>query len=182
MLGVVDRAPAGVPSTEPVSSGGPVSDTSRWLAPAADEPSAAASPDAPAGHWTVPGPRADRVEAWAPTRLGCVAEAVAGVIEAFADVGDQQPSRYHRVILPGREDPEVLRAVLDEVLYDVRSVGVLPVWISLRSRPEGAELEIGGIDTDEVRAPQRAPVRVSLHRLARRPGSREWTASVVLRR
>ncbi len=133
-----------------------------------------------AGHWSVPGVSRTRVEAWAPTREGCIAEAVAGTVESFAEVSGCAPVRYHRMTVPAEDDRQVLLGVIDEVLFDISNAGVVPVWVRLRVVRTGVELDVGGVDTDEIRPSGRAPHSVSTHRLRERRGHRGWSASVVL--
>jgi SHS2 domain-containing protein len=135
-----------------------------------------------AGHWCVPGVSRTRVEAWAPTRERCIAEAVAGTVESFAEPAGAAPARFHRMTVPGADDPEVLHGVLDEVLFDISGVGVVPVWIRVRDLPAGVELEVGGVDTKALRPGGRAPRTVKNIRL--RPGGDRsgWRASIVLAR
>jgi SHS2 domain-containing protein len=136
----------------------------------------------PSGHWSVPGVSRTRVEAWAPTRDGCIAEAVAGAVESFADVTECTPARYHRMTVRADDDRQVLFGVLDEVLYDVGTAGVVPVWIRVQGVPAGADVELGGVDTDKVRPRETAPKAVARYRIRRRRGQPGWSASVVLAR
>lgn len=144
---------------------------------------AAGREEAESGHWSVPGVRRTRVEAWAPTRERCIAEAVAGTVDSFAEVSGCAPARYHRMTVAGGDDDRrLLFEVLDEVLFDITNAGVVPVWVRLRDVPAGLELEVGGVDTDEVRPSGAAPHAVSAHRLRRTKDRRGWSASLVLTR
>jgi SHS2 domain-containing protein len=80
-----------------------------------------------------------RIEAWGPTREDCIAEAVRGLVESFAQVaaGSQHASERH---LTADSDAELLAAAVDEVIYCVDAEGQIPAEVEV-SRAAG-----GGID------------------------------------
>jgi SHS2 domain-containing protein len=82
----------------------------------------------------VPHPADVTVEAWGPTREACLAEAIAGLVESFADTTDVPAAQIVVSDLAASTDPDRLVAVLDEVIYVLDTDG----WV-----PLGAEVELG---------------------------------------
>jgi protein archease len=136
---------------------------------------------AASGHWSVPGVTQVRIEAWAPTREGCVAEAAAATVDSFADVDSSVPWHFHQCLVPRQGSRHLLSGVLDEVIFDMRSVGVVPVWVRARPAEVGVYLEIGGVDVDEVRRGGDLPRSVAAKGLAMRRTGHGWSASAVVR-
>ncbi|MBD3781785.1 MAG: archease [Micrococcales bacterium] len=136
-------------------------------------------PTPSAGHLVVPDGLVVHVVAWAPTREHCVAETVAAVVESFARIGRCAPAHFHRSIVPGEDDTELLHNVLDEVLFDIGSTGIVPVWIRLQTRSAGTELEIGGVDLSTLQDPGHLPDGVTSEHLGHGRAV-EWSADVIL--
>jgi len=55
------------------------------------------------------------MEAWAPTRDGCIRQAMLGTVESFLDISPAHPQRTCRRRLTGDND-DLLIAVLEEVI------------------------------------------------------------------
>ena len=77
------------------------------------------------------------VEAWGPTQLACLEEAVLGLVSVFADVQGLRPSDRHAVTLEPADDEELLVSLLDEVVYVVDALAVVPVAVTLEERVDG---------------------------------------------
>jgi SHS2 domain-containing protein len=86
------------------------------------------------GHRTLSHPADITIEAWAPTREACLAEAVMGLTESFVDVSRAEPLRTVTSELAATNDSDRLVAALDELIYLLDTQGVVPL---------GAEFEIG---------------------------------------
>ena len=67
------------------------------------------------GHSTVPHTADLRIEAWAPTRDGCIRHAMLGTLESFLDTSPAHPQRTCRRRLTG-DNADLLIAVLEEVI------------------------------------------------------------------
>lgn len=80
-----------------------------------------------AGHRTLPHTADLIVEAWAPTRAGCLAEAVAALTDSYADTSHAEPTRRHAFRLAAPTDEQALVALLDEALYVLDALGAVPV-------------------------------------------------------
>lgn len=136
---------------------------------------------AASGHWSVPGVGQVLIEAWAPTREECVVEAAAATVDSYADVDSSVPWHFHQCLVPLRAPRRLLSGVLDEVIFDMRSVGVVPVWVRARPAAVGVYLEIGGVDVAEVRRGGDLPRSVAAKGLTLRRTGTGWSASAVLR-
>ncbi len=90
-----------------------------------------------AGHRTVPHTADLRIEAWARTREGCLAEAVRGLVGSFATVAGRQPCRRVSCAMAARRDEDLLVTLLDEVIYRLDADGESPVSVAVRRGPEG---------------------------------------------
>lgn len=83
------------------------------------------------GHRSVPHTADARVRAWGPTREECMAEAVRGMVECFADVSGVRSTAVDRVRLAPGSDEELLVALLDEVVFRVDAAGRVPVDVAV---------------------------------------------------
>jgi SHS2 domain-containing protein len=79
------------------------------------------------GHRTVPHTADVRIEAWGASREQCLADAVLGMVECFADVSGVRATAVRRVRLAGRGDDDLLAALLDEVIFRLEVHGEVPV-------------------------------------------------------
>lgn len=58
-----------------------------------------------------------RIEAWAPTRDGCIRQAVLGTVESFLDLESAHAVHTRLRRLTADRDDDLLVAVLEEVIY-----------------------------------------------------------------
>lgn len=147
------------------------------------------------GHRTVPHTADLRVEAWAPTAGGCVAEAVRAMVESFADTSGAAPvgERAHTVAAGSGE--ELLVAVLEEVVYRLDAHGEIPLDVEVDAdmatdTGAGASRAAGGgpgtavrfrmADATAAREVGAVPKAVSLHDLRVRHGPDGWACGVTL--
>jgi SHS2 domain-containing protein len=68
--------------------------------------------DTKAGHRSVPHTADLRIEAWAPTREGCIHQAVLGTVESFLDTSSARPDHTRLRRLTADRDDHLLVAVL----------------------------------------------------------------------
>lgn len=132
------------------------------------------------GHRTVPHTADLRVEAWAPTREGCIAQAVLGTVESFLDIGSAHPARSRRRLLTAHSDEDLLVTVLDEVLYLLDANGEAPVDVELEPVDDGLDVRFAMVDVSRLPQLGAVPKAVSLHELRLAPGPRGWSCSVTL--
>ncbi|WP_344269401.1 archease [Actinomadura napierensis] len=134
-----------------------------------------------AGHRGVPHTADLRIEAWAPTRERCIAEAVAGLVESFADTSGVRPSRSISVTVPPGPDADALVTVLDEVIYRLEVDGDLVVGAEITRAPDaGLVAELAAGDAERATAVGAVPKAVSLHDLRFERGEDGWSCAVTI--
>ncbi|MEU8800632.1 archease [Spirillospora sp. NPDC048819] len=135
------------------------------------------------GHRGVPHTADLRIEAWAPDRERCVAEAVLGLVESFADTTGVRPSRTASLDVPPGTDADLLVTVLDEVIYRLEVGGEIVLGAEITEAPGGglaSRLEVG--DAAEATAVGAVPKAVSLHalRFGVDPATGGWSCAVTI--
>lgn len=134
-----------------------------------------------AGHRTVPHTADVRIEAWAPTREQCVAEAVAALVAAFAHVTGDEPTDTVDFTVEAGADEDMLAAVLDEVIYRLDTTGQLPVDAQVRAADGDLRVQLRMTDVDRVDIVGAAPKAVSFHDLRFAPeAGGSWSCGVTL--
>jgi SHS2 domain-containing protein len=132
------------------------------------------------GHRSVPHTADLRIEAWSPTRNGCIREAVLGTVESFLDTSSAQPT--HTIVrrLSADRDDDLLVAVLDEVIYLLDTVGEAPVDVEVTGTDGHVEVTFAMADAGSLPQVGAVPKAVSLTevRLAREQAS--WRCLVTL--
>ena len=93
------------------------------------------------GHRSVPHTADLRIEAWAPTRDGCIRQAVLGTVESFLDTSSAQAQQTRRRRLTGNRDDDLLVAALEEVIYLLDTTGEAPVDVNL-SQADGCRYDL----------------------------------------
>ncbi|GAA2430378.1 archease [Streptomyces macrosporus] len=132
------------------------------------------------GHRGVPHTADVRVEAWAPTREECLAQAVRGACASFLDLTDAVPVRRRDVEVRADTDEDLLVALLDEVVYRLDTDGEVPVGVDLEPVPGGLRAGLRMADADALPVTGAAPKAVTLHGLRLAEGPDGWTCSVTL--
>ncbi|MBV9026582.1 MAG: archease [Streptomycetaceae bacterium] len=133
-----------------------------------------------AGHRGIPHTADLRVEAWAPTREECLAQAVHGVVEAFADLSHAQTVRTYEIDLSGQRDEDLLVALLDEVVYRLDVADEIPLDVELTPLPDGLRAVFRMADAPSLPVTGAAPKAVTLHGLAFAHGADGWSCTVTL--
>ena len=134
-----------------------------------------------AGHRTLPHTADLIVEAWAPTRAGCLAEAVAALTDSYADTSHAEPTRRHGFRLAAATDEQALVALLDEALYVLDALGAVPVETHLDT-PGDAELSgwFALVDVDRVTLIGSVPKGVALSGLSLRHLDGRWHCTATV--
>ncbi|MFG2881142.1 archease [Streptomyces sp. NPDC048297] len=132
------------------------------------------------GHRAVPHTADIRIEAWGPSRERCLAEAVLGLVECFADVSGAHPTSVERMELREGSDAELLTALLDEVVYRLEVRGQVPVDVEAEAVDDrlGVRLAVTGLDAVEITGAP--PKGVSWHRLRVGPDPYGWSCAVTV--
>lgn len=107
-----------------------------------------------------------RIEAWAPTREECLAEAVTAVVEGFADRSGCSPAGEVTALLDPGTDEDLLVDLLNEVIYQVDTAGQLPLGVVVEPLPDGGlQVRFRMADTQQAVLLGAAPKAVALHDL-----------------
>jgi SHS2 domain-containing protein len=134
----------------------------------------------PSGHRGVPHTADVRIEAWAGSREQCVAEAVAALVDGFADISAAPVAGTVEFRAGPAPDPDLLVAVLDRVIYLIDTEGQLPTGTDIRLA-DGilyARLRMAGPDRIETFGA--VPKAVSLNDLRFECGEEGWSCAVTL--
>ncbi|HEX6335372.1 MAG TPA: archease [Jiangellaceae bacterium] len=132
------------------------------------------------GHRAVPHTADVAVEAWGPNRESCIAEAVLGVVETFADTTAVHPERDRRSWFAERCDEDLLVDVLDEAIYYLDTEHEVPVDVEVEPRGDGVAVRFAMADATRVRHVGAAPKGVSLHGLRIGSFAGTWSCSVIV--
>ncbi|MEH1017087.1 archease [Micromonospora sp. CPCC 206060] len=133
-----------------------------------------------AGHRCVPHTADVRIEAWAPSREECLAQAVAALVDTFADTARAQPTGDAEFRVPPADDPDLLVALLDEVVYRLDTTGELPLRAEVTADDGGLRVHWTTTGTDAVELTGAVPKAVSLHELHLTGGPSGWSCAVTL--
>ena len=133
------------------------------------------------GHRSVPHTADLRIEAWGPTREDCIAQALRGLVESFADVNG---TRYQRVTarrVSAGSDADLLAAAVEEVIYGLDTDGEIPATLEVsRAADDGIDLMLGVVDASTAEIAGAAPKAASLSGLScalAAPG--RWSCAVT---
>ena len=122
-----------------------------------------------------------RIEAWAPDREGCLAQAVAALVDSFVDPAGADADGDAEFHLSPDDDGDLLVGVLDEVIFRLETEGVLPLATEVQTAEDGGLLvRWRTVDTDAVELVGAVPKAVSLHELRFGPGKDGWSCAVTL--
>jgi SHS2 domain-containing protein len=89
------------------------------------------------GHRLVPHSSDMIVEAWAPTRSGCLEELVRGVVETFADTHNATATREVPLEVGAALDDDVVVALIVDVCYLLDADGLVVVDVALEEADDG---------------------------------------------
>ncbi|MFG3691300.1 archease [Micromonospora sp. NPDC047740] len=133
------------------------------------------------GHRNVPHTADVRIEAWAPDREDCVAEAVSALVDTFVDPAGVDGTAETEFSVPPGNDEDMLVTVLDEVIFRMETAGVLPLATDVRPADGGGLLvRWWTVDTDAVELVGAVPKAVALHELRFGPDQDGWSCAVTL--
>ena len=136
--------------------------------------------DNASGHRSVPHTADLRIEAWAPTRCGCIRQAVLGTVASFLDTSSARSNHTLVRRLTADRDDELLVAVLDEVIYLLDIQGEAPVDVGLHHQNSDAEVTFAMADARTLPQVGALPKAVSLNELRFSHGRNGWRCAVTL--
>ena len=111
------------------------------------------------GHRAVPHTADLRIEAWGASREECVAEALRGLIESYADVKDVPVARITETPLLASTDADLLAAAAEEIIYLLDTEDQIPVSIRLRPAAAGTVLILALAAAEAVDITGAVPMR-----------------------
>ncbi|MFB8776766.1 archease [Streptomyces broussonetiae] len=135
------------------------------------------------GHRALPHTADVRIEAWGASRERCLAEAVVGMVECFADVADVRPSSVERLRPTGPGDAELLAGLLDEVIYRMEVYGQVTVDVAaghVGGPGGGLEVRLAVAGVSDVEITGAVPKAVSWHELRMGPDPYGWSCAVTI--
>ncbi|MEV6211623.1 archease [Kitasatospora sp. NPDC051914] len=133
------------------------------------------------GHRTVPHTGDLAVEAWAPEREECVAEAVRGAVGGFAEIPPGAVRTEREYELADDTDERLLVSALEEVIFRAETAGELPARVSVRRTGAGVRMRLAVVDSALVEQVGAVPKAVSLHGLRMtREAAGGWRCHVTL--
>ena len=133
-----------------------------------------------AGHRGVPHTADLRIEAWAPSRDGCIRQAVLGTVDSFLDISSAGPHRSLSRRLTAGSDDDLLVAVLEEVIFVLDTVGEAPVDLDLQGGGGAAEVNFAMVDARTLPQVGAVPKAVSLNDLRLSHDDNGWRCLVTL--
>lgn len=132
------------------------------------------------GHRTVPHTADVRIEAWGTSREQCLAEAVLGMVECFADVSGVRAKAVRRVQVAEGSDDELLAALLDEVVFRLEVDGEVPVDVEAETIDGGLDVRMAVTDVGSVPITGAVPKAVSWNELRLAPDPYGWACAVTI--
>ena len=132
------------------------------------------------GHRSVPHTADARIEAWAPTRERCVAEAVAAVVDGFADLSAAPAAGTVDFRVGPADDTDLLVSTLDRVILLMDTEGQLPAATDVRAADGGLDVRLRMVGPDRIETFGAVPKAVSLHELRFDGGAAGWSCAVTL--
>ena len=136
--------------------------------------------DGSSGHRTVPHTADLRIEAWAPTRDGCIRQAVLATVESFVDLSSAHANHTRLRRLTADRDDDLLVAVLEEVIYLLDTVAEAPVDLELQDVDGGVDVTFAMADASTLLQVGAVPKAVSLNELRFSHGRHGWRCLVTL--
>lgn len=121
------------------------------------------------------------IEAWAPTREGCIAEAVTGLVDSFIAAVPPLRSTGVDCEVTDDRDADLLVAVLTQVIHRLRAANEVPTAVEVRATRAGLRLHYQVIDAAALVPVGALPKAVSLRGLrCSRRADGQWSCSVTI--
>jgi SHS2 domain-containing protein len=137
-------------------------------------------PGADRGHRGLPHTADIRIEAWGPTREAALTEAVAALVDGFADTEGARPERTVSVDLAAGTDEDALLAVLDEVIYRLDTEDAMPVGATVEPTANGVSMRMPLVAVRAVDLGGAVPKAVALSGLAIGADGGGWRCTATI--
>ena len=134
------------------------------------------------GHRSVPHTADLRIEAWGPTREDCIAQALRGLVESFAEVSGTGYERVTARHVTAGSDADLLAAAVEEVIYGLDTDGEIPATVEVsRAADDGIDLMLRVVDASAVEIVGAVPKAASLSGLSCAPAApARWSCAVTV--
>jgi SHS2 domain-containing protein len=112
--------------------------------------------EAPTGHRSLSRTGSVLIEAWAPTRSGCFAEAVRALVDRFADTTSVVVTQSTPLRIEAGSDTELLATLLEEVVFLREVFGLLPAGVVVDEALDGGlggTLDLAPLDGIKIVGP-----------------------------
>ena len=133
------------------------------------------------GYRVLPHTADTRIEGWARARAACLEAAVRALVSTFADVTAAEATDSIEESFAESTDEDLLVAVLEEVIYLVEVVGVVPVTVDLVDEKAGrlaGSFAVAPLEVVEIWGP--APKAIALSDLVFGERDNEWRCLVTI--
>ena len=134
------------------------------------------------GHISVPHTADLRIQAWGPTREDCIAEAIRGLVESFADISGTTHQHVTGHHLEAGSDADLLADAVEEVIYHLDADGTIPAEVEVSPAAGGGiDLRLRVADAAAAQIIGAAPKAASLSGLTCAPdASGQWLGAVTI--
>lgn len=137
--------------------------------------------EAASGHRCLPHTADVVIEAWGPTRVACLEQAVAGLVGSVADTAGASLTEPVPVRIEEEADDELLVLLLEEVIYAIEVLDAVPVAAELEELPAGG---VAGafrtVPVGRVRPVGAVPKAISRSGLVFEADGRRWSCRVTV--
>ncbi len=133
------------------------------------------------GHRVLPHTADLVVEAWGESRSACLEEAARGLVATFADTSKINVTQIVPFALEPGSDRELLVQLLQEIVYVIDVLGVVPVRTEVESTEDGGVagfFDVAPVDTVELIGA--VPKGVSRHELHIGPNDGRWSCQAIV--
>ncbi|WP_067893804.1 archease [Nocardia vaccinii] len=137
-------------------------------------------PTLSAGHVFVSHTADLRIEAWAPTRARCLAEAVEALVDSFIDRPRPEPSTAIDWLLPDNDTENPLADLLDEVIYQMDVYARIPVATVVEPATIGWQVRFEMADLSTATPCGAVPKAVSRQEIRFRREENGWRCEVTI--
>ena len=133
------------------------------------------------GYRVLPHTADTRIEAWAPARACCLEAAVRALVSTFADVTGAEATDSIEESFAESTDDDLIVAILEQVIYLVEVVGVVPVTVDFVGEKAGrlaASFGVVPLKAVEICGP--APKAIALSDLVFEERDNKWRCLVTI--
>jgi SHS2 domain-containing protein len=121
------------------------------------------------------------IEAWGATQSECATEALAAVVEGFAEIVDPPTTRSMPIAAESGGPADQLVSLIEELIYALEVFSVVPVRFHLDQTESGTlagDMEVVALEKVNIVGP--APKAVSYHELFMAKSEGVWHCHVLI--